>query len=208
MNSTHFAGPAERIFRSSTDSYLTFYDAEEAQSMNRRGPISHPGRSAWIILGLGLLYAVFYTRPVAENSMRQLPDDVAASAQEESSSIFLFGTAAGLVLSAILYAIIALSILRAMKRWAEEKGDESGLLRALSIVVRVAFIAPLALRLIPGADGVIAGICAVLMVGVTLAVSLRYVTGVGRSLIPVGAALLISVLFFSGVYRPLLSFFI
>ena len=208
MNSAHFTGPADQTSRSSADSYLASYDVKEAVSANRRVPIFHPGRFAWIVLGLGLLYAVFYTRPVAENSMRQLPDDIASSAQEESSSIFLFGTAAGLVLSAILYAIIALSILRTIRRLAEEKDIESGLLQALSIVVRVSFIAPLTLRFIPGAEGVIAVLSAMLVGGVALAVSIRYVDGVGRSLIPTGTALLISVLFFSGVYRPLFSLFI
>ena len=208
MNSTHFAEPAELTSRSSTESCVTIYDVEATAGANRRVPISRARQSAWIVLGLGLLYAVFYTRPVAENSMRKLPSDVAVSSQEGPSAIFLFGTAAGLVLSSILYAIIALSILRTLRRCAEENGDQTGVLQALSTSVRVSFIAPLALRLIPGADGAIAGICAVLVAGVTLFVSRKYVKGVGRSLISGAAALLISTLFFSGVYRPLFTFFI
>lgn len=163
-----------------------------------------PALWAWGVFGLSTLYAVLNGRKVMERSLQSLPGDLAQAAESpEVTRIFLFGTTAGLLLSAVVYSLLVLSILRTISSWGRDGNLDPGMCTALYYAIAAAFVAPLSARLLPVDDEFIALSSGCLLVLVTCYLARKHVRGLTRPLILVLAVLAIQGLAFSSVYFPL-----
>ncbi|AWB83352.1 hypothetical protein C3E79_01665 [Corynebacterium liangguodongii] len=158
---------------------------------------------AGIIFALGILYTIFYTRATAERSLKSLPSNIEMNG--DMLRLLVFGTAAGLILSTIIYSLLAFSVLRTVAHWGRESGDTTGVFDALFYTISASFIVPLTIRLLPGAEALHAVASAICVLGVTGYFTHKCVSSCYKALIPFVIALLISALLFTAVYRPLFS---